>query len=70
MEKREEERRSRQKQKAENNKERVRDIIKKEKARSDLQKLKDFLKDQEHVLIKKDEERIKAMKLAGSRFRA
>ena len=70
LEKREEERRSRQKQKAENNKERVREIIKKDKARSDLQKLKDFLKDHEHVLIKRDEERIKAMKLAGARFRA
>ena len=70
MEKREEERRSRQKQKAENNKERVREIIQKDKARSDLQKLKDFLKDNEHALFEKDEERIKAMKLAGARFRA
>ena len=66
LEKREEERRSRQKQKAENNKERVREIIQKDKARSDLQKLKDFLKDNEHALFEKDEESIKAMKLAGA----
>jgi len=65
MGRREEARLLRQKQEAEDHKERLHEVIKKEKARRDMKQLQDFLKDNEHSLMKKDEERTKAMKLAG-----